>query len=289
MNAQSLDHLRTFVTVWRTGSLTRAADLLGVSQPTVSAHIQALERSLGYAVFTRGPAGVSATPKGTELAREVAPHLDAIEDASSGLGTPTPPRRSVHIGGAADILSLLVLPRIAEAPAEVDATLRFVFGLADDLLDQLAARSLDIVVSAVPPRRRGIASVPVYDEEFVLVAAPRWTGTAVDEVPMVAYAENLPIIRRYWRSEFGKRPEPTTIAAIVPDLRGIRSAVLAGAGLSVLPRYLVDGDLADGALVALHSPEAPPLNTLYLATRGREGERDVQLGAVAEFLRRCLR
>lgn len=289
MTSQSLDHLRTFVTVWRTGSLTRAADLLGISQPTVSAHIHALERSLGYAVFTRGPAGVSATPKGTELAREVAAHLDAIEDATAGAGAPGPLRRSVHIGGAADILSLMVLPRIAEARDEVDATLRFVFGLADDLLDQLAARSLDIVVSAVPPRRRGITSVPVYDEEFVLVAAPRWTGAALDEVPVVAYAENLPIIRRYWRSEFGKRPEPATIAAIIPDLRGIRSAVLAGAGLSVLPRYLVEGDLAEGSLVALHSPEVPPLNTLYLATRGREWERDAQLGAAAEFLRRCLR
>ena len=88
MSAPSLDHLRTFVTVSRTGSLRRAARLLGVSQPTVSAHVQALEAELGFALFTRDPGGVTLTAKGEELAQEVGPHLDAIEDASSlsGLG-----------------------------------------------------------------------------------------------------------------------------------------------------------------------------------------------------------
>ena len=61
MSAPSLDHLRTFVTVSRTGSLRRAALLLGVSQPTVSAHVQALENELGFALFTRDPGGVTAT------------------------------------------------------------------------------------------------------------------------------------------------------------------------------------------------------------------------------------
>lgn len=289
MTAPSLDHLRTFVTVSRTGSLRRAAQLLGVSQPTVSSHIQTLEKELGFALFTRDPGGVTLTAKGEELAQEVGPHLDAIEDVSalSGFGRPT--SRPIHIGGAAELLSTMVLPNLAGMQAAVGAPLRFVFGLADDLLDQLASRSVDIVVSAVPPRRRGVTAAPLYDEEFVLVATPEWAGTPLDALPLIAYAENLPIVRRYWRSVFGTRPTGHPVVAVIPDLRGIRSAVLSGAGASVLPRYLVDDDLAAGALVDLDEQEVAPLNTLYLATRGRELERDAALGAVAAQLRHWIR
>lgn len=288
VSAPSLDHLRTFVTVFRAGSQTKAADLLGISQPTVSAHVAALEETLGFALFVRTPAGVEATPKGAELAHEVAAHLDALEDSAllSGL---TPDRaRALHIGGPAELLSELVLPRLDELAQTAHVPLRFRFGLADDLLDLLVSRDLDLVVSAVRPRARGLTAVPAYDEEFVLVGAPTWAGREVDDIPVVAYAEHLPIVRRYWRSVFDRRPEQLEVVAVIPDLRGIRSAVIAGVGMSVLPRYLVDADLATGALVQLDEPEVAPLNTVYLATRAREAERDAHLGAAVARLRRML-
>ena len=288
MSAPSLDHLRTFVTVFRAGSQTKAADLLGISQPTVSAHISALEESLGFALFVRTHAGVEATPKGAELAHEVAAHLDALEDSAllSGLTPDTP--RALHIGGPAELLSELVLPRLGELARAAQVPLRFRFGLADDLLDLLASRDLDLVVSAVRPRMRGLSAVPVHDEEFVLVAAPAWAGRELEDIPVVAYAEHLPIVRRYWRSVFDRRPERLELIAVIPDLRGIRSAVVSGVGMSVLPRYLVDADLATGALVLLDAPEVSPLNTVYLATRAREAERDAHLGAALAQLRRML-
>lgn len=293
MSAPSLDHLRTFVTVFRAGSQTKAAELLGISQPTVSAHVAALEQALGFAVFVRTPTGVEATAKGAELAREVAAHLDALEDSVllSGLAPSADATRALHIGGPAELLSELVLPRLDDLAEAVQVPLRFRFGLADELLDELASRGLDLVVSAVRPRGRGITALPAYDEEFVLVAAPRWAdpGRGLGDIPLVAYAEHLPIVRRYWRSVFDRRPEGLALAAVIPDLRGIRSAVVAGVGMSVLPRYLVDADLAGGALVQLDEPEVAPLNTVYLATRAREAERDANLGAAVAQLRRMLR
>ena len=64
MPSPSLDQLRTFVTVVRAGSLTRAARLLGVSQATVSAHVDALEATLGVRLFERDRSGVTPTAKG---------------------------------------------------------------------------------------------------------------------------------------------------------------------------------------------------------------------------------
>jgi DNA-binding transcriptional LysR family regulator len=54
---------------------------------------------------------------------------------------------------------------------------------------------------------------------------------------------------------------------VVPDLRGVLAAVAAGAGVTVLPRYLCAGHLADGRLRLLAEPELAPINTLFLVTR----------------------
>lgn len=54
----------------------------------------------------------------------------------------------------------------------------------------------------------------------------------------------------------------------VPDLRAVLAAVIAGAGVSALPRYVAEPALAAGSVEQLHHPEVPPLNTLYVVTRG---------------------
>ncbi len=277
------------MTVFRTGSLTRAAQLLGVSQATVSSHVQALEASLGFALFDRSRTGVSPTAKGIELSREVTGHVDALEDAAILAGHAATAPRMAYVGGAAEILSVMVVPHLKELIDAVNVPIRLVFGLADDLLDGLLAGEVDVVVSAVPPRRRGIAAVPFFDEEFVLVAAPDWQGADLEAIPVVAYAEDLPIIRRYWRSVFEKAPTGLQLGAVIPDLRGVREGLLAGMGMSVLPAYLVADDLSEGTLVTLADPEVPPLNTLYLATRGREAESNAVVGGVAAQLRRMIR
>lgn len=56
-------------------------------------------------------------------------------------------------------------------------------------------------------------------------------------------------------------------ALVVPDLRGVLAAVAAGAGVSVLPRYLCATHLEHGALVALLEPDDPPINTGFLVRR----------------------
>lgn len=286
-----LTHLRTFVTVHRTGSLSEAANLLGISQPTVSAHIQALEASFGFALFVRGRTGVVPTAKAGELARDVAGHIDALDDIAALSAVEPDGRRALHLGGPAELLSTTVVPALPEVRAVVDAPVRLVFGLADDLLESLRTGALDVVVSAVRPRVVGISATPLYDEEFVLVAAPQWAASVDDgwsATPLVAYAENLPIVRRYWRSVFGRRPDELDVTAVIPDLRGIRVAVLAGLGMSVLPSYLVSADLTSGALVALHTPSEAPLNTGYLATRSGDLARRPRLRVLADELVRLV-
>jgi len=276
--ASRLDQLRTFATVFRVGSITEASRLLGISQPTASAHIASLEQSLGYALFSRDSRGVTATPRASELYRETGSHIDALDDILT-LGAVG--EGMLHLGGPTEFLHHAVLPRLAEFGTPVAVS----FGLADDLLERLRAGSLDVVMSAIRPRVQGVSATALFDEEFVVIAAPSWAEHPIDDVPVVAYADNLPIVRRYWRSVFDRRPD-LTVAAIVPDLRGVLAAVQSGMGMSVLPTYLVTSALESGVVVELHRPEVPPLNTVYVATRTGELERSARLRAARDTLQR---
>lgn len=294
MATHNLEHLRTFLTVYRVGSLTEAAKMLGISQPTASTHVHSLEQNLGFRLFERSPSGVTPTPKAEGLAKDVGQHIDALDDLAY-ISALSGANESVHLGGPAEFLTAMLLPHAQKLTEAVGARLRIRFGLADGLLEELRAGDLDMVVSAVQPRVQGVTGTPLYDEEFVLVAAPSWRSSlsadAPDEaelaaIPVVAYSENLPIVRRYWRTVFERRPDNLRTSWIVPDLRGVRAAILAGAGMSVLPRYLVEEDFASGTLVALHAPEWAPLNTVYLATRTGDLDRNHQLRSLASAIHR---
>jgi DNA-binding transcriptional LysR family regulator len=294
MAPHNLEHLRTFLTVYRVGSLTEAAKLLGISQPTASTHVHALEQNLGLRLFERTTTGVKPTAKADGFARDVGPHIDALDDLAY-IATLPGASEPIDLGGPAEFLTAKLLPYTPELTAACGARLRLRLGLVDALLEDLRTGGLDLVISSVQPRIQGVTGFPLYEEEFVLVAAPTWqtslSGTAPAEVelatiPVVAYAENLPIVRRYWRSVFQRRPDELQTIVTIPDLRGVRAAIVAGAGMSVLPRYLVENDLASGALAALHFPVAVPKNTVYLATRTGELERNQQLRSLAATIQR---
>ncbi|WP_283133099.1 LysR family transcriptional regulator [Rhizohabitans arisaemae] len=263
----SYDLLRTFLIVYRAGSVTRAAEILGLSQPAVTAQIKALEQALARPLFERLPRGMAPTPAADQLARRVADPLDALQGLVEGdLGGPAEAfGRAVHLGGPAELICSRVLPSLAALVAD-GLQLRVTLGLPDDLVTALAGGALDLAVTTLRPRRRGLRVDPLCDEEFVLVAAPVWTRDQLDRAPLVGYAENLPILRRYWRTVFETRLTRGP-ALVVPDLRGVLAAVVAGAGVTVLPRYLCADELADGRLLALLDPEPAPLNTLFLASR----------------------
>ncbi|MFF3455757.1 LysR substrate-binding domain-containing protein [Streptomyces sp. NPDC002730] len=124
-------------------------------------------------------------------------------------------------------------------------------GLTEPLLEKLRAGRHHLVVATQRPCGRTAHAELLADEEFVLIAAPacaeRLKGqdlrTALESFPLITYAEDLPIVRRYWPHVFDRRLHAQA-AITVPDLRRVFTAVTAvtavtaGAGWSVLPSYL---------------------------------------------------
>lgn len=285
-SVMSWDALRVFLAVHRAGSFSAAADELGVAQSSVSEQVARLERNLGYTLLDRTPSGVRATERGIELAARIAAPVDALAAAAALTEETDCAERIVFVGGPAEFLSEVVLPGLADRlPAGIRVMARF--GLAEDLIDDLHAGEIEVLVSALPVRGTDLSPEPVYDEEFALVAHPNWAARAEQNlaaVPLLAYGPELPIIRRYWRSVFGRRPDDLAVRIIASDLRALLRLALSGAGMTVLPDYLVREHLASGALVALDSPEVAPLNTLYVATRKTSGHLDPVVASVREAI-----
>ena len=281
-----LNWLRTFVTVYRLGSFTKAAHKLGISQPAVTHQIRNLEKEMGRPLFIRLPHGAQPTPAADGLLREVQAPVDALGAAVARSMGEEVTHRPLYIGGPVELTTTRLIPSVSDLVAE-GMQFRFRFGLAEELLDCLAAGELDLVLSTIRPRSRSIGATPLVDEEFVLLASAELAArlpldrlatdgpSVLADVPLISYAESLPIIRRYWRTIFGK--QHTAHAAVaVPNLYAVLSAVNAGAGYSVLPRSLCQDHLDSGRLTLLHDPEEPPLNTLFLLQRpGAEANPDV--------------
>lgn len=85
-----IHQLKTFVAVAREKSITRASEVLHLSQPAVSAHIKAIEDTLGLTLFARTPKGMALTPDGERLLpkaeQTIAAHRALLDEASRTTG-----------------------------------------------------------------------------------------------------------------------------------------------------------------------------------------------------------
>ncbi|MGW7362209.1 LysR family transcriptional regulator [Streptomyces sp. NPDC054841] len=270
--------LRTFITVHRAGSFTRAAALLGLSQPAVTSQIRTLERQLGRPLFLRQARGVTPTTVGDELAHRAAPHLDAlVEIAEAGLDEESGVR-TLHLAGPPEFASVRALPALTPLISQGLALRTSFVANADEALEGLAAGHHDLAIATARPRGGLLTSTPLCDEEHVLVASPRWAArlgpgvllrkgaVVLEQLPVVEVHESLPFVARYWAAVFDSRPSAAG-TVIAPDLRAVLESAASGAGLAVLPRYLCADALESGRLMALLDPPVPPLRTYFLVVR----------------------
>jgi DNA-binding transcriptional LysR family regulator len=262
--------------VYRSGSVTAAAQRLHLSQPAVSAQLRAVEHENGRRLFTRVARGVVPTPEAEALASDVAPHLDALE-AIRHLAGAGQAQATVHLGGPADMLAARALPSLAPVLVQ-RIRIRVRSGPAEPLLEALVRDDLDLVLATrrLPDAR--LTYEPLFTESLVLIAGQAWAARLanrdvrrypqlLEDVPLVAYDEDLALARELWLEEFGAPPAQSP-GMTVADLRAVCAAVAAGAGIAVVPRYLAADGLAQGTLVDALPTRKPIENTIHLAYRG---------------------
>lgn len=291
-----LVYLRTFLDAYRAGSITRAAQRLGITQPAASAHVAALEEMLGRPLFVRQARGVAPTPAAEDLARSIAVQLDAIE-ATMGAARARSGKMSgaVHLVGPAEYLSARVSPTLAPLLAE-GLRLLIRTGNRTQIHAALDAGHADLAFTASRPERGVHGWAELDRERLLLIAAPSFatrlrgrslTPELLSGLPCLAYDESLPLVRPFFAHVFGAAPE-LQAAATAPDLRLLRGMARTGAGWTVLPDYICAEDLAQGALAELGAPRPGPENALYVLWN-KTALRHPRVVYVRDFLLRAMR
>lgn len=173
MERPSIRQLEALVAVADHHSFRKAATAIGISQPALSAQVQAVERSLGAQVFERDRRSVLVTPAGEEIvsrARIALDAVDAVHDAARRRGEPLV--GSLRLGVIPTVAPYwlpAVLPSVRKKFPRLELILRE--EQTHRLLTQLGAGQIDVAFLAVPVP--GDVTTAVIAREAFLLAAPR--------------------------------------------------------------------------------------------------------------------
>jgi molybdate transport repressor ModE-like protein len=146
---------RSFLAVMREGSLSGAARVLGMTQPSMGRHIDALEQALGTTLFTRAQGGLSPTPIARELLESVEAMAAAVQQAARvASGGEKEERGTVRIT-ASQIIGGEVLPALLAQYREQHPHISIELVL-NNKTDDLLKREADIAVRMIKPTQQAL-------------------------------------------------------------------------------------------------------------------------------------
>lgn len=189
MSKPSPQHIPAFHAVMVHGSLSAAARVLRLAQPTVRRHIEALEAELGTALFTRAANGLTPTAK----AQRLLPIACAVLDQTAALGRlaiadAAQPAGVVRLT-TSRVVATHVLPPLLAALRKNAPDLRFELA-ATDASEDLSQRAADIAIRFTEPRQQALVAVRLRDVPVGLFTAagvdPPKTVDALSETPFIA-------------------------------------------------------------------------------------------------------
>lgn len=236
---------RSFLAIYKHNSVTEAAKSRIMTQPALSQHLASLEAEVGEPLFTRAVRKMIPTERGKELYSRLAPLIEALEETTVGLRTASMPApKVIRIGSPSELYGEMLLPNLKKFGL---GTVTY-FGHADQCLEDLKEDRVDLILTSKKYLEPGIEYVRYMVENFVAVA-PREADVPnvrtlkerenwLSGQDWISYGLELPIIRRYWREHFKKRPQIQPVH-MIPNLNLILKAIERGFGLSLLPTYLL--------------------------------------------------
>jgi DNA-binding transcriptional LysR family regulator len=237
-----IEQLRTLLAVARTLSFTRAAQELGIGQPTVSQHVRKLEAAVGRTLFLRDTRTVTLTADGEALAG-FARTIVSVQQEANDFFTGSVLRGRLRFG-VSDDLALTALPRILRDFRRLypRIDLELTVSQSGHLHRRLESGHLDVAFVKHQP---GDAGASVVRRDRLIWAAAE--GTVLEPgrpVPLVVY--QAPSLSRSMSVQaLDAAGMPYRITCTVRGVNGVLAAVRAGLGIAVFARSLSPRDLIE--------------------------------------------
>ena len=252
--------LHAFCTVVERRSFSQAAERLGVTQPAVSLQVRALEKRLGLQLLDRSGRRVEPTEAGWRLYRGAQRMLQLEEQLLDDVAA----ERDGELSGALSIgastgPAAIVVPLLLCEFQQQNPAVRVALEVHDTqtVVDLIAERELELGIVGAAPRHRGVRFEPLTHDEVILVAPPTspFAGTTVaaDDLrgaPLIVMQEGAGV-RQVVEDELrraGMRLRDLDVRLELGLQESVRSAVLAGYGMTFISRASVEQELASGTL-----------------------------------------
>ena len=259
------------------GSLTAAAEELGVTHGALSRRIQSLETWLGQPIFDRHGRGVTLTPAGEMFARKVEKSLDAISTVATDLRT-SGQRGTVRLSVLPSVARLWVMPRLKSLhgePADLVIALSCEHRMAG-----LEAREADIAIRAGSGDWGGVQSHLLLSERMYPIASPVRARELVGASPADLLNETLLHDSdaggwRRWFRERGAVYRPRGGERRFDDYDLTLVAAASGMGIALARDPLSQDMERAGAVVRLDDRDMPGDNSHFLVMRVGESRPSV--------------
>ena len=207
-----IKQIEYFVQVAQTGSFSRAADLLGVTQPALSRQVRALEVELRETLLLRNGRGVALTEPGRQLLARGREILQQVQDARQELGALRgEPVGQIVIGLPPSLARRITVQLIERFQAEMPrARPAVVEGFSSHIGEWLAAGRVDLGLVYNPEPNPQLEQEPVLEETLCLVGAP---GALPGAQVSLAQVASLPLVMPQWGHSFRRLMETQAMLA----------------------------------------------------------------------------
>lgn len=287
----NLNRLAVFVALVRAGSFTAAAEALGMTKAMVSQHIARLERELGVTLLLRSTRRMTLTEAGAAFHAACVRILDEAASAIEQVGRNQDiPGGTLRLTATGDYGSAVVAPALAEfmrVHPQVQVDLAFT-----DHVSDLIAERFDLAIRMGRLRDSNLRSARLSSFRQLVVAAPSYLARKGEpRTPADLHSHDWvaltllssPLRWTFAAPDGSRRTVRTRQVAQANNVVAAYTLVLYGAGISVLPDYLVTDDIRDGRLVVLLAQYSLPECGIYAVYPGRQPPAKVR--AFIEHLR----
>jgi molybdate transport repressor ModE-like protein len=281
VDALDPSRLRLLVEVKRRGSISAAADICRMGQPSATKHLQTLEAAVGDKLVERRGRSSRLTEAGEVVAAHAQRVLDTLEGMQEELRALRDAERGTLTVAASTTPGSYVLPSILQCFAErhprVDVDV--VIGSSEWVGRRVARREVQLGLAGELDVPDGVVAEPFLEDEIVGVAAPGRLKVRRGRVPMAALADTTLLVREHGSSTRAVSERFLARSGYRPAKRweldsneAIKRSVAAGLGIGFVSDLVVADEVARGELVRFRLEGAEPMrrSVYMLRADGRD-------------------
>ena len=263
-----LHHLRALRKVVETGSFTRAAEELFLTQPAISHQIRSLEDELGQALFQRDGRSVAPTPAGRMLYDYARRILHLAEECEAVLADLRTGARGQVTVAAIGTTTVYVLPDILHEFRLQNPGVQIILRTAggEEVEEMVAHNVADLGIVGSHTDTRAFTAVPLFPDLIVPVVGAHHQYAALGSVSLARLAEEPLILLGGWKSwenyvaslfaGAGVRPR---VHLQLDSIVAVMRMVERGLGFAFVPQIAAEAEMKAGTLVGLTLTDAPLL------------------------------